>query len=90
MENNTLNELRQIAKERKIKNYNKLTRQDLVRAIEQNTASQMSILPWLVPRPVVQRPVPLHVLWFKDLFLLHVLSDISLTNQFHHHLHPLF
>ena len=42
MENKTAKELKQIAKERKIKYYYKLTKQDLVRALQ----------------PIIQRPVP--------------------------------
>ena len=42
MENKTVKELREIAKERKIKYYYKLRKEDLMRALQ----------------PVVQRPVP--------------------------------
>ena len=57
MENRNVKELRQIAKERKIKYYYKMRKDYLVRVIN-NTSSQRSILSWAVPRPVVQRPIP--------------------------------
>ena len=54
MENKTVKELKQIAKERKIKYYYKLTKGDLVRALQ----PQRSILSWFLRRPVpAPRPV---------------------------------
>ena len=57
MENKTVKELKQIAKERRIKYYYKLKKEDLVRALQ----PQRSILSWVwsvvAPQPV-QRPVP--------------------------------
>ena len=57
MENKTVKELKQIAKERRIKYYYKLKKEDLVRALQ----PQRSILSWVrsvvAPRPV-QRPIP--------------------------------
>ena len=63
MENKTVKELKQIAKERRIK-YHNLKKEDLVRAINQSTSSQRSILSWLLRRPEVPpRPVvsPRHI-----------------------------
>ena len=63
MENKTVKELKQIAKERRIKYYYKLKKEDLVRALQ----PQRSILSWVrsvvaprsIPAPQpVQRPVP--------------------------------
>ena len=63
MENKTVKELKQIAKERRIKFYYKLKKEDLVRALQ----PQRSILSWVrsvvAPRSIhapqpVQRPVP--------------------------------
>ena len=53
MENKTVKELREIAKERKIKYYYKLRREDLVRTLQPIVQR-----PVPAPRPVVQRPVP--------------------------------
>ena len=53
MENKTVKELREIAKERKIKYYYKLRREDLMRALQ-----PVAQRPIPAPRPVVQRPVP--------------------------------
>ena len=52
MENKTVKELREIAKERKIKYYYKLRREDLMRALQPVVQR-----PVPAPRPVVQRPV---------------------------------
>ena len=68
MENKTVKELKQIAKERKIKGYYKFKKEDLVRALQ----PQRSILSWfrskasderrrpvITPRPVpAPRPIP--------------------------------
>ena len=55
MENKTVKELKQIAKERKIKGYYKFKKEDLVRALQ----PQRSLLSWLLPRPVpAPRPIP--------------------------------
>ena len=53
MENKTVKELREIAKERKIKYYYKLRREDLMRVLQPVVQR-----PVTAPRPVVQRPVP--------------------------------
>ena len=65
MENKTVKELREIAKERKIKYYYKLRREDLMRVLQpvvQRPASAPRPVPALrpipAPHPVVQRPVP--------------------------------
>ena len=66
MENRNVKKLREIAKERKIKYYYKMRKDDLIRVIN-NTSSQRSILSWFVQRPIpaprptpvpVQRPIP--------------------------------
>ena len=55
MENKTVKELKQIAKERKIKGYYKFKKEDLVIALR----PQRSILSWLLPRSVpTPRPIP--------------------------------
>ena len=67
MENKTVKELKQIAKERNIKYYYKLKKEDLVRALNATPSrdtSQRSILSWLLRRPVVApKPVvsPRHI-----------------------------
>ena len=60
MENKTVKELREIAKERKIKYYYKLRREDLMRALQPvvTTLVAGSARPIPAPRPVVQRPIP--------------------------------
>ena len=53
MENKALKELKEIAKERKIKYYYKLKKEDLVRALNATPSrdtSQRSILSWLLRR----------------------------------------
>ena len=59
MENKNVKELRQIAKERKIKYYYKLRREDLLAAIA-NPDTRVRIVQRPIPasRTVVQRPVP--------------------------------
>ena len=67
MENKTVKELKQIAKERNIKYYYKFKKEDLVRALNATPSrdtSQRSILSWLLRRPVVApKPVvsPRHI-----------------------------
>ena len=62
MENKTLKELKEIAKEQKIKYYYKLRKEDLVRelnATPSRDTSQRSILSWLLRRPAIApRPIP--------------------------------
>ena len=58
MENKTVKELREIAKERKIKYYYKLRKEDLIRALQPVVQSPVSQRPVPAPRPVSQRPVP--------------------------------
>ena len=71
MENKTVKELKEIAKERKIKYYYKLRKEDLVRALQpivHQAESLLSSRPVAAPRsiaqspivqiPVVQRPIP--------------------------------
>ena len=59
MENKTVKELREITKERKIKYYYKLRREDLMRALQPVVQRPVPApRPVPVPRPVVQRPVP--------------------------------
>ena len=53
MENKTVKELREIAKERKIKYYYKLRREDLMRALQPVVQR-----PVPAPRPIVQRTIP--------------------------------
>ena len=60
MENKTVKELKEIAKERKIKYYYKLTRQDLVRALQPPR-------PIPAPRSIAQSPVPAPRLVSNDL-----------------------
>ena len=67
MENKTVKELKQIAKERKIKGYYKFKKEDLVRTLNatpSRNTSQRSILSWLLRRPVLApKPVvsPRHI-----------------------------
>ena len=58
MENKTVKELKEIAKERNIKYYYKLRREDLMRALQPMVQSPVVQRPVPAPRPVVQRPAP--------------------------------
>ena len=53
MENKTVKELREIAKERKMKYYYKMRKDDLMRALQ-----PVVVRPVPAPRPIVQRPIP--------------------------------
>ena len=65
MENKTVKELKEIAKERRIKYYYKLRKEDLVRALQPIVKRPVpaprpvaALRPVPAPRPAVQRPVP--------------------------------
>ena len=105
MENKTVKELKEIAKERKIKYYYKLRKEDLVRALQpivHQAESLRSSRPVAAPRSIAQSPIfkdqsLLRVLWLlrvrlllRVLWLLRVLSYLFLTNPFHPQLHLLF